>query len=546
MMDKKWRWGLLGLVVVAVLLTIFLVIFLTSSTSPEEIIIVDAPVGSISGIRAMDGDYNMFLGIPYAQVNLSNPFGASTPYSKFDTVFVADDNSKICAQPNYDYGVLDCLHLSISVPDTARNSLLPVMVWIHGGAFVSGTSNTYGAKFLVKQDVIVVTINYRLGPYGFMCLDIPEVPGNQGLKDQVLALRWIKDNIEAFGGDVNKVTLFGLSAGAHSIDFHILSDTEILYNNAILQSGSSLASTVFTNHPKRAPIDIAAQLGFVTDSMLEAISYLSTVDPNQVIYISNALNFLYKPCTEMYFENVEPFLTRPWVTADTPKVEGIPILVGFNDQEMLLRYANNFNFDNYNAINDRLSETFNFDDVKMAEMEANIRNFYFGDKDITVDLLWEAIEFDSDYTYVYPIHRTINKYLASKSQSIFLYVFAYYGERNLQKITNNVTIGTAAHGDEWPYLFDSKDLNEGPTVEDQLIIDRMTTMWTNFAKYSDPTPETSSLLPIRWPSITVDSYNYMTIDSEMTVGRRPNHGRMTFWDLFYKFNAEHEKGYYEN
>ncbi|KAL0883611.1 hypothetical protein ABMA27_015754 [Loxostege sticticalis] len=542
-----WRWGLLGLLVVSILLTVFLVIFLRES---QDLIIVNTPVGSIQGMRATNGDYNIFLGIPYAKVNESNPFGASTPYPKFDNVFVANDDTKICPQhqnPDGPRGVIDCLHLSISVPDSAASSPLPVMVWIHSGAFERGATNTFGIKYLVRHGVIIVSINYRLGPYGFMCLDIPEVPGNQGLKDQVLALRWVRDNIEAFGGDVNKINVFGLSAGGHSIDFHILSDTEILFNSAIIQSGSSMASTVFNNHRKTAPIDIAAQLGYNTSSIYKAITYLSTVDSNLVITASRTLNYSYKPCTEIKFDGVESFLTRHWINADTPKVKGMPILIGYTEQELLMRYVNPNAFTNFNAIRNRLSETFNFDEVEIAEREETIRKFYFGDNiNITYDQMWEAVHFDSDYTYVYPTRRTINKYVASSAESIFFYVFAYYGTRNFHKMSNNVSIGSACHGDDLGYVFELSLFVEEPTPEDQLILDRITTMWTNFAKYSDPTPQVSSLLPVRWPSLTAESYNYMTLTEDMKVGQHPIQERMEFWDIFYEQNKKFEKGFYQN
>lgn len=105
------------------------------------------------------------------------------------------------------------------------------MIHIHGGGFSIGFAGrfAYGPSFLVKHDVILVTLNYRLGPYGFMCLHTPEVPGNQGLKDQLIALRWIRDNIESFGGDANVITVLGGSAGARSIDLHLLSRHEKLF-----------------------------------------------------------------------------------------------------------------------------------------------------------------------------------------------------------------------------------------------------------------------------------------------------------------------------
>lgn len=97
------------------------------------------------------------------------------------------------------------------------------MVWIHGGAFVFGESNGFRADYILDKDVILVTINYRLGILGFLSTGDSEAPGNFGLKDQALALKWIQDNIKAFGGDRNRVTIFGLSSGSACVHYHALS-----------------------------------------------------------------------------------------------------------------------------------------------------------------------------------------------------------------------------------------------------------------------------------------------------------------------------------
>lgn len=117
------------------------------------------------------------------------------------------------------------------------------MFWLHGGGFIigSGESNVYGPEHLLIEDIVLVTVNYRLGALGFLSLNDPslEVPGNAGLKDQVLALKWVQKNIIHFNGDPNNVTMFGESAGASSIHFHILSkQSEGLFQKAILQSGT--------------------------------------------------------------------------------------------------------------------------------------------------------------------------------------------------------------------------------------------------------------------------------------------------------------------
>ncbi|RVE43394.1 hypothetical protein evm_011979 [Chilo suppressalis] len=510
-------------------------------------IIVDTPVGSVSGVKASDGDYYAFFGIPYGVVNRSNLFGVAERHPKFDEVFEAVDDSIFCPQilNQIPQGSIDCLQLNIFVPTKANNiHRLPVMVHIHGGSFFGGSksTNTYGPKYLVRHDVILVVINYRLGPYGFMCLDIPEVPGNQGLKDQVLALRWIRENIESFGGDITKITVFGVSAGGHSIEFHLLSVNENLFSNAIIQSGSAEAATVFTDHDKVAPLRIAEELSYNANSLTDAINYLSTLEPNLVIQASNDLSITYKPCTEQIFEDVSPFLTRYWVNANIQKVKDMPIIIGFCEHELLMANINSLSSDFSIIIMNRLLNKFNFNDERLNESVSDIQDFYLGNENLKPASIPIAAFFDSDFTYIYPIQRSIKKFIQGKSKSVYQYMFSYNGGRNSAKFAGNVTVGSAVHSDE--YVFDVNYLAEKQSPEDLLILDRVTTMWTNFAKYGDPSPEITDLLTTEWLPISNES-EYFHIDSTLKMEERPLRDRMDFWDDFYIKNYMFLKGYNE-
>ena len=143
----------------------------------------------------------------------------------------------------------DCLYLNLWVPTKLRrtnnnnnNSNGTVLIWIYGGGYMSGTSTleVYDALILAAtNDIIVVSFNYRVGAFGFLYLNDEDAPGNMGLYDQALAIKWIKDNIRSFGGDPNSLTLFGESAGAGSVSVHLLSPISgHLARRAIMQSGS--------------------------------------------------------------------------------------------------------------------------------------------------------------------------------------------------------------------------------------------------------------------------------------------------------------------
>lgn len=126
-------------------------------------------------------------------------------------------------------GAEDCLYLNVYtryLPKDKQKSL-PVMVWIHGGGFRQGSASTdlYGPEYLLTEEIVLVTFNYRLGILGFFCLEDPslEVFGNVGLKDMVMALKWVQQNIENFGGNPFNVTIFGESAGAGAVHYLVLS-----------------------------------------------------------------------------------------------------------------------------------------------------------------------------------------------------------------------------------------------------------------------------------------------------------------------------------
>ncbi|HEU0013244.1 MAG TPA: carboxylesterase family protein [Longimicrobium sp.] len=189
-----------------------------------------------------------FRGIPYAQP----PVGAlrwqpTQPWSTRTDTVMPPDSVPVCAQgdkkaPNGVRGQEDCLYLNVWVPPTASPSNpVPVMLFIHGGAFLTGTGGSplYDGSYLAASgNVVVVTINYRLGALGFLYYPQGGAGGNFGLLDQRMAMTWVNQNIAAFGGDPTKVTIFGESAGAMSVGFHLLTmpSSAGLFRAAIMES----------------------------------------------------------------------------------------------------------------------------------------------------------------------------------------------------------------------------------------------------------------------------------------------------------------------
>ena len=162
-------------------------------------------------------------------------------------------------------GQEDGLVVNVNSPDLNPKQLFPVMVFIYGGGFVSGSGvrEIYGPEFFMDKDIVLVTFNYRLAVLGGLFINGTQVPGNQCMRDQVLALQWVQENIEQFGGDKSRVTIFGESAGGMSVMNHVLSPMSSgLFSAAIAMSGSPLSPFVgIDKHPRHYGLQLAKQLG---------------------------------------------------------------------------------------------------------------------------------------------------------------------------------------------------------------------------------------------------------------------------------------------
>lgn len=203
------------------------------ATDTQNPLFLNTTYGSLEGkwMTSRSGrEFRAFLGVPYAAPPLGNlRFAPPAPPQKWMGVRDATKEGNVCIQM-YLNGSEDCLYLNVFTHNTVTQTndtqtYFPVMVFIHGGGFYRGSSSlgTYGPEYLMDRDIVLVTIQYRLGVFGFLSTEDAVVPGNMGLKDQARALLWVKENIHTFWGDRYKVTIFGNSAGSSSVHFHMLS-----------------------------------------------------------------------------------------------------------------------------------------------------------------------------------------------------------------------------------------------------------------------------------------------------------------------------------
>jgi len=268
----------------------WLSIFLSAAALSEPVITSEGPIEGVANIS-----HTAYLGVPYAQPPIDDrTWRKPIPPTPRGELFVADSFSDRCMQrPNPDAKIamsLDCLYLNIWVPKNNGESL-PVAVWIHGGGFMggSGSDSAHAAKQFVDNGIIFITLNYRLGPLGFMAHpDYSDEPANRGFADMAAALGWINNNISAFSGDVNNITLMGESAGGMAVQsLMTMPSTRGLFTRAIAQSGYAAWPLPSTNEARKkanAFIDASKDSSTPIETMIASVKgfHLPVIDKHTI------------------------------------------------------------------------------------------------------------------------------------------------------------------------------------------------------------------------------------------------------------------------
>lgn len=372
------------------------------------------------------------------------------------------------------------------------------MIFIHGGGFYwgSNTNLLYNPKYLLKKEVIVVTVNYRLGAFGFLCLKNQGAPGNVGLKDQVAALKWIQRNIEYFGGNPNSVTLFGESVGAASINYLLVSPTaKGLFHRAILQSGSMLMPQAIDDDPIASASLVAARLGYNTTDPDELLNIFTKVAEDDIIKASyrDQTNdafapYVFRPCIES--PSTEAVITAAPrdILKSSNLSSNITVIIGYNDKEGI-KWASKYNSNGFRDLLENFTQIVpeNLDFPNAEGKNTFIRDairVYFDNKTSSDDVLEGLIDYFSDAYIMYPSVLTTEYLLRYTNVSVYNYYFKYDSNRNLAKMASGLRrVPGADHADELFYLFEPVIYQPLRTItNDVRMINRMTTMWADFSR----------------------------------------------------------------
>ncbi|XP_043476976.1 juvenile hormone esterase-like [Leptopilina heterotoma] len=488
-------------------------LLLVSSLNAETLVKISQ--GFLNGtiFHGHGRNYSAFIGIPYAAPPIGNlRFRSPVPGKSWDGVRSATETPNECPQLLLNENVIgneDCLYLNVYSPIVNFNStleknihngsLLPVMVWFHGGGFFSGSSDpkVFNPNYLLQKDIILVTMNYRLGVLGFFSTGNEFAPGNFGLKDQVMSLKWIQKNIQAFGGDPQRVTIFGSSAGGLSVNLHALSNaTHGLFHQYIIQSGSAITPWAYKdrNFYKSFSKTFADSVGCGKDDVQDLVECLRETDVEklvkQVKYEHFDFPMLHWTSTDEP-ESEEAFLTdSPQNLIKQNKMKDLPSIYGSDvDEGMIITlpfYINKAPISMIKAFKRTINLTSNHyaKPEEISNFEKMIQNFYAADKS---KLLENYTKFVGDSGFLYPKLLLIENTAKNIKSPVYFYSFGYRGTVNLIFFERNVTENFGApHGDDILYLFAIVPKNF-VLEKDEKMINLMTDLWTNFAINGKPT-----------------------------------------------------------
>lgn len=496
----------------------------TSSLVNEPI--VEVKSGALRGVTE-DG-VDIFKGIPYAAPPVGEfRWRPPQPVTPWQGVRDASEFGPDCAQAGWgtpagsiaEGSSEDCLYLNLWLPSGSEpDAKLPVMVWIHGGGFVGGSgSGTLGSQF-AKQGVILMTFNYRLGRLGHFAFpalteEHPEEPkGSYAFMDQIAALSWIQENIAAFGGDPDNVTIFGFSAGGVSVHSLLtIPAARGLFHKAISQSGGGRdgvltgrpidqenADPFYTVSAETIGINFARKLG-IEGTGAEALAKLRALKVEDIVDGGQETDGKGGPRTY-----AGPILDGKLVveTAESAYKAGrqanVPLIIGSCSAEIGGGFVNN---------SSSKEELFSLFGELRGEAEAAF------DPDNDKEFAEVITRFNTDWAWGEPARMVARQFIAVGAP-VYLFHFDYVPPAMREWARYG-----AGHGSDIGYVFNTLNQRGGamePSAEEKELARIMNTYWANFAKTGDPNGEN---LPI-WPLYNTRNEEILDVEPNgMPVGK---------------------------
>ncbi|KAF3395117.1 Para-nitrobenzyl esterase [Talaromyces pinophilus] len=486
--------------------------------------ILSIATGELQG-RPRDGAGILsFLGIPFAAPPVGDlRWRSPQPVPKWNKTLDATQYGASCYSAAAEYppptpAREDCLSLNVWTPALNSNEKLPVMIWIYGGGFQFGSSAmpNYDGTALSEMGVVVVTFNYRLGALGFLALhDLDKegnFSGNYGLQDQIAAIKWVKENIAVFGGDPENLTIWGESAGAHSVGLLMASPlTQGLFQKAIMESGAywdSEHGSLETFEQARAKGSaFAAKLGARSISDLRELSA-------EEIDNAGPWNFSTDPGLTAFAPNIDKYVvpTEPAETFQSAKTQQVPLLAGFNKGEAIPFLSRALPHSTPEIYVQSASILFGSKTSRFLEL-------YPGDTQSLANESAEALI--GDLVISAQTFDAIDKQALASAQPVFAYYYTYTSPYS----------PVAAHSAEVNFVFGNLESASGssrsPSPADVALSRQMMTYWTNFAKTGDPN-DASNTDRTHWPRYTGEGADFLELGTNISAIISPSKERYQF------------------
>ncbi|XP_061177723.1 uncharacterized protein LOC133186505 [Saccostrea echinata] len=529
--------------------------------------VIPTSLGRIRGIltEVSSKKISLFKKVPYALPPLNKlRFAKPLPVTPWNGTLGSTEFGPSCVQfldknnprlPNVNMSE-DCLHLNIYAPfPTRQTSRRAVMIWIHGGGFIGGQGTSIdGSRLVLKGDIIVVTINYRLNIFGFFSTGSSDTRGNYGLYDQQLAIKWVKENIVAFGGDPNRITLFGESAGGVSTTLQgVIPSNKGMFLRVIGESGSFLARRDYETKTRDTSHQVIAKLSCQRASETEMLDCLRSKNTSDLLKVwgeiswkqsrsdSYSLTTSIGPITdgELIPESPDAAMSNP-NSLMHKQFYSIDLLVGTNTADSGLLY---FNLKPYSSIFkfnisvgvptrivcDEIAPSIvrEIYEINCPALVTAICKQYTPTPPATLQAQSQmAADLYGDFLEDVPTIKSLNAH-AQSTRSTFQYLFSHrpiwevIGERPMW-------LKGANHASELPFVFGLKTFypsNVQITQEEQALADQMMEYWTNFAKYGNPKVNSTGI----WKPYTVNKRDYIRLDLNITMSSSLYKDRVHFW-----------------
>ncbi|XP_049792029.1 acetylcholinesterase-like [Schistocerca nitens] len=505
-----------------------------------EDVFVTVETGALRGVVAtsLNGTlYNRFVGIPFATPPLGDlRFRAPQPAANWSGTRDALTYGSECPQEGA--GSEDCLYVNVYVPLVNDSSPLAVMVNIYGGAYTVGSSTNRAPDYFMDKGVLLVTFNYRVGSIGFLSLQNDEIPGNAGLKDQVFALQWVQRNIAAFGGDPDKVTIFGESAGGSSTSHLFFSPAARgLFRGVIMESGVANGNWSVEQSPREKAYRLAAALGFQTQGANDSAvaAFLRAADHADLTRDnSQALSDFEKRGRKgiAFSPVIEPQSDTAVVTESPGDIlrdgryNQVAVMTGVTSADgSVIVESSGILTDEAFAADMRENFTLLVGSQlplptveEQTEAAVKVENFYFGEEGFSVNNTQAVYDMYSDMDFIQPAEELARIVANTSDLPVYLYYFDYDGY--------GATEYGMSHAAETQYMFLSFGPDMDPNSNDGKVIELLTTLWTNFAKFGEPTTDGS---PVTWEKFTAETANYLDMKLEFVTRQDLLKERMDFW-----------------